>query len=105
MNGRYKLEGRTPVPVDDLIEWAAWFERAREDCVVRQEERRGVRVSTVFLGLDHQFGSGRPLLFETLVFGGRRDGKMNRYATWEDAEQGHRELAAEAFGCAEEGGD
>lgn len=46
-------------------------------------------VSTVFLGLDHSFGSGPPLLFETLVFGGPFDQEMERYATWVEAEYGH----------------
>lgn len=28
----------------------------------------GERLSTVFLGLDHSFGGGRPLIFETMLF-------------------------------------
>lgn len=52
-----------------------------------------VLVSTVFLGLDHNYmRSGPPLWFETLVFGGAHDGEMNRYSTWEDAEKGHAKL-------------
>lgn len=30
------------------------------------------RVSTVWLGLDHNWGGGEPLLFETMSFGGGR---------------------------------
>lgn len=47
------------------------------------------RVSTVFLGLNHQFGIGLPLVFETMVFGGPSDGDCHRYSTWEQAEKGH----------------
>jgi len=48
-----------------------------------------IRVSTVFLGLNHNYGSGPPLLFETAVF--RPDVEvMNRYETWEETEFGHQ---------------
>jgi hypothetical protein len=50
-------------------------------------------VSTVFLGLDHDFGiAGKPVVFETLVFGGVHDGDMNRYCTYQDAKEGHEEM-------------
>jgi hypothetical protein len=50
----------------------------------------GCEVSTVFLGLDHRFsGVGRPIVFETLVFGGPFDGAGERYCTWAEAEAGH----------------
>jgi len=53
-----------------------------------------VNVSTVWLGLDHQWGDGPPLIFETMVFGGR--GKLadaqQRYATREQALAGHAEM-------------
>lgn len=32
---------------------------------------------------------GPPLLFETMVFGGPDDQWMDRYTTWEQAEEGH----------------
>lgn len=35
---------------------------------MKQEHYKGFYVSTVFLGLDHSFGEGRPLWFETMVF-------------------------------------
>jgi hypothetical protein len=44
----------------------------------------------VFLGLDHRFGgSGPPLLFETMIFGGPLDEEMWRYSSWDAAEAGH----------------
>jgi hypothetical protein len=49
-----------------------------------------VQVSTVFLGLDHNFGFGRkPLLFETMIFGGKHDQYQERYSTYKEAEKGH----------------
>ncbi len=54
------------------------------------------RISTVFLGLDHGFGKGDPLLFETMVFSPEGDPlQMNRYFTWEEAKEGHRAFVEE----------
>ena len=47
-------------------------------------------VSTVFLGLDHSFVSGPPVLFETMIFGGQYDQEMWRYHTKAEAEIGHK---------------
>lgn len=50
------------------------------------------RVSTVWLGIDHSFGSGGPpLIFETAVFhiGSLMDREMHRYATELEAKAGH----------------
>lgn len=50
----------------------------------------GVEVSTVFLGLDHNFGGGGPpVVFETMVFGGAYDQKCARYCTWDECLAGH----------------
>lgn len=86
----YKLEGKKVVEVEDVLEWSKWFEKA--DRHVAKDESHGVGVSTVFLGLDHNFGSGPPLLFETMVFGGKLDGEMDRYHTWQEAEIGHEAM-------------
>jgi hypothetical protein len=52
-----------------------------------------VTVSTVWLGLDHNFyGEGEKLIFETLVFGGEDDGYMERYSTLEEAKKGHKRI-------------
>lgn len=87
MSDRYVLRGRKPVKVEDLFEWAREFENG-ERCVA-ETTVGGSRVSTVFLGLDHSWGSVRPSLFETMIFGGEHDDYCDRYATWEEAEAGH----------------
>lgn len=62
-------------------------------------QRGEVTVSTVWLGLDHSFGHGPPLIFETMVFGLPDDAEiMDRYATWEQAKAGHDRIVAEVFG-------
>jgi len=83
----FKLEGKEVVPVADCLEWAQWYEKS--DRQVARDDIDTVVVSTVFIGLDHQFGDGPPLLFETLVFGGKLDGQMDRYSTWDEATAGH----------------
>ncbi len=88
MTDKYILDGHTPIVCEDLLEWAGWFEKA--DRHVRKTEIRDIKVSTVFLGLNHSFGEGKALLFETMIFGGECDGKMWRYSTWEEAEEGHK---------------
>jgi hypothetical protein len=54
-----------------------------------------VRVSTVWLGIDHGFGrEGPPIIFETMVFGGDHDQDCDRYCTEEQALAGHRRVVA-----------
>jgi hypothetical protein len=86
LGGNYVLEGKTPKRVDSFLEWAIQFEK--QNRVVKQTQIQDVKVSTVFLGIDHGYG-GEPLLFETMIFGGENDGYCDRYATWEEAEEGH----------------
>ncbi len=79
-----------PQCCDDLMAWARWFETA--NLHVAETHFGDVRVSTVFLGLDHSFGSGPPLLFKSMVFGGTLDGEQERYTSRADAEAGHTAL-------------
>jgi hypothetical protein len=91
MSAKYILDSHgTPVREDDLPTWAKWFETA--DRRVAQDIFGDVRVSTVFLGLDHNFtGDAIPILFETMIFGGPHDQYQERYTTREEAIEGHRE--------------
>lgn len=89
----YILDGREPMPVK-MLEWAQWFEQRPQDRILAQDILRPwVRVSTVFLGLNHAFGhSEKPVLFETLVFGGKHNGQMFRYCEFDDAIVQHQAL-------------
>ena len=84
-------DGHTPVPCDYLV-WARWLEGNGASRVVARTGFAAARVSTVFLGLNHSYGDGPPLLFETLVFDGPLDGEMDRYSTWAEAEAGHEAM-------------
>ena len=79
-----------------LMEWAVMFEDwdaknvAQSDVGVSGDT---VHVSTVWLGLNHQWTpSGRPLIFETLVQGGSLDQEMDRYTTERAALAGHKAM-------------
>ncbi len=61
-----------PVECSDLMKWGRWFEVKRNQRIVKQEWVDNVRVSTVFLGLDHRWGKGPPILWETMTFSNRK---------------------------------
>lgn len=64
----YRMDGSPYPPGDEgLMEWAKDFEES--DRIVKQELLwNGIWISTVWLGLDHQYGDGPPLIFETMAF-------------------------------------
>lgn len=92
-NYYYILNDKQTVPVDDIFEWAKWFEKADRRVAFTTLDI-GEEVSTVFIGINHQWGNGPVLLFETLVFGGDFDGEMERYSTWDEAAAGHKKMVA-----------
>jgi len=94
MNGRYILVGGEPVAEPDLFRWAQWLERAPDRIVARTEIDGGGVVSTVFLGIDHAFGEGAPILFETMVFDGPLSDEQERYQTRQEAVAGHALMVA-----------
>ena len=64
-----EADGKTPrrVRYVDIPEWAAWWADDSKR-VVRQELVGPVKVSTVFLAIDHNFfHEGPPLLWETMT--------------------------------------
>ena len=95
MSEKYILEEHKPILCDDLMEWAKWFETADRK-VAKTNISDEVTVSTVFLGLNHNFLGKPPILFETMVFGGTHDEEMERYSTWEEAEKGHKRWIVKA---------
>lgn len=89
MSDKYILdENNNPIPEPDLMKWGKWLQTAKRH--VADDEANDVRVSTVFLGLDHSFGQGPPILYETMIFGGEHDGYQDRYATRAEAIEGHK---------------
>lgn len=97
-NGKYILDDDgKPVECEDLMQWSRWFEvianrRLAEDLV------GDVRVSTVFLALDHNWSdAGPPVLWETMIFGGKTDefdDWCERYTNRDAAMEGHAKALA-----------
>lgn len=87
----YILIDKKAIPEPDIHKWAMWYNEndRRVKLTVLSES---VEVSTVFLGMDATiFTVTTPMVFETMVFGGEHDQYCRRYATYEEAEQGHEE--------------
>lgn len=110
--------------VDDVLTWALWFEKSDkrvlrqdyldnpfpptqeqipyllhrhpdlEEAIVKGDWR--VMVSTVFLGLDHNWWKGDPILWETMTFFGPLHEDQRRYSSKEAALAGHEEALANA---------
>lgn len=104
-NDKYILDQNgNPVSEPDIFKWGKWFEKVER--YVGDTEINGIRVSTVFLGLDHDFGQrSSPVLWETMVFGGILDGEMERYTSLESAKHGHEEMVKKVKKALAEKGD
>src|SRR3982750_3424715 len=95
-------ENKNLVRCTDLKAWLEWFSthgnrvslhsiRVALNDVDGPEAHEDIRVSTVFLGLNHGlFGDGPPRVFETMVFGGEYDGYQVRTSSWAEAEAEHQ---------------
>jgi len=54
-----------------------------------------ITVSTFWLGLNHNWRSDEPLIYETIIIGGEHDATGMRYATEKQARDGHRRAVDE----------
>jgi hypothetical protein len=80
-----------PVAVD-LLTWAKWFGTAER--IIAQETIAQNWVSTIFLGIDHNYEPhGPPILWETMSFGAKRNQDCRRCAgSIEQAEAMHEDM-------------
>lgn len=98
MHDKFILVDKVAVEESDLMKWGKWMEKKNARRVASTKLDDGTHISTVFLGLNHNFDDeGPPLLFETMVF--LKDGKggedyMERYTTYKEAESGHKKAVA-----------
>jgi hypothetical protein len=102
--GQYVLdENGNAVRAPGLLDWARWMETHDEQRCLARDRIGNVTVSTVFLGLDHGLrflrreagfdeAAYKPILWETMMFGGQHDQFQNRYTSREDALLGHRKI-------------
>lgn len=81
-------DGKTPIKTD-LPTWVRWVEK--NDRKVAFDRFGDVKVSTVFLTLDHAFRGGEPVLWETMILGGPCDQEQWRATSHEQALKNHAE--------------
>lgn len=91
---QYYSTDSTPITLE---EWIVLFEQRGKEgqdfWKVGNDKIGDVEISTVWLGLDHNFNDeGPPLIFESMIFGGNYDEEQHRYSTWAEAEEGHKKL-------------
>ena len=80
----------------NAMEWMALFDDPNYQRISRTEIGDYI-VSTVWLGLDHNYGDGDPVIFETMVFDKKGDDVgQRRYCTLAQAARGHMEMVVEA---------
>ena len=95
--GLYLLKDKLPVKIDDFLSWGIEMKSCRQirhDTITDKiNHDNKVRISTIFLGIDHAFGGETgPILFETMVFGGKHDQYQDRYRTWDEAVNAHKNI-------------
>ncbi len=90
MRNWYILNKRNKPISKPVLEAAKWLGNNPEKRIVKQEYIGDIKVSTVFLGLDHGWNSSVPVLWETMIFGGEHDQYQERYTSYEDAVEGHQ---------------
>lgn len=88
----------------DVMFWARWLEETK-DRFIQQDENKEYFISTIFLGLDHDFGmTGKPLLFETAVFSRivaddtDKTLEMVRHETLKQAKRFHKKMVKKYIG-------
>lgn len=90
-------DGKTPIQTNDILAWGDCMADKKRQVGWDYDNDKGITVSTVFLGLDHNFLGDRPVLFETMIFSQTGNHTQQRYCTWEEAERGHQ-VACEVAG-------
>lgn len=92
-------ENKNPVAADVMVA-GLWFE-SNDRRIAYTEINEDVYLSTVFLSLDHSHNYGDvphiPILYESLWFGGEFDGYSQRYATRDEAIEGHKSMIRESY--------
>lgn len=84
------------VKTANIFEFGQWF--AETSNSIDRTNIGDVLVSTVFLGIDHSFefienwNENKPILFETMVFGGKMDQYLRRWSSFGEAKRGHYEI-------------
>lgn len=74
----YVLDGDVPVHASSMKEWSEFMDKNK---ILKKTRVGKSEVSSIFLGMDHNFWGGAPVLFETMIFGGPLDMTQERNQT------------------------
>lgn len=92
-NHFYRLVEQKPVRCT-LAEYAQVMQDETQR-VLAQDQIGDLHISTIFTGIDRNFGRGAPVLFETVVFGLPDELHPQwHHSSWDEAMDHHRQLAA-----------
>lgn len=99
MSDWYYLKHRKPIPygcdiLTNPVQYVKTYHKhSRSSRRVRRKFIGGYHISTIFLGLDHSYHDGEPILFETMIFkgGSMVDINCNRCYTHRQALGMHRD--------------
>lgn len=81
-------DDNNPVQAEDFEEWEKFHSSNRH--IIDRDLIGSSAVSTVYLLFNPLIrNESPPIMFETMVFGGKLDGTMDRYATYGQAKAGH----------------
>ena len=92
----YILDNNHKPVISTAVKSSEWMENNPKRKTVGYDELTDlngddVRISTVFLGLDHSYFLKIPTLWETMIFGGENDqAYQERYGSYEQAIEGHQ---------------
>ncbi len=93
--GWYTLDDNNNVVKSTMLE--SCMIRQDKKFIVKQEIIGEVKLSTVFMGLDHSMNSHnppddhKPIVFETMIFGGEHNDYQERCSTWDEALKMHQD--------------
>ena len=92
----YILEDGEPVCISGLPNGSDLFKEFMSEIknrIIACSKINDVSISTIFMGYDHRHKIiGEPILFETMIFGGKYSGYQARYRTLDEAKDGHKEV-------------
>lgn len=98
--GHYILnKDQEPVEVENIIDWAHWMSTHERRVMLTKFEStdkndKEILISTVFLGVDHNFGNGPPILWETMIFPDDKWRYQRRHTSRYEAVIAHEEAQA-----------
>jgi hypothetical protein len=90
MSNHFYLNPDHTIRPCSLHEWVTQLKKVNK---VADDIINGNHVSTIWLGIDHNYFGGLPLLFETMIFDKPKSGHdiyMDRYTTLDEAINGHK---------------